>query len=156
MLEQFYGGKLMKSYAPDKRSLIILRIAITVSALALIAAAKIFIKIYALMMTLSIIFAAAALVLMLVYLPMYFSGLSYSATDTEISKCSGVFFKTVQSIKYSSIQYSTFVTTPFSRHTGLNFIIFYVYGGKFLLLFLKSSDAGEILKNSGSVYCRGE
>lgn len=146
----------MRSYAPDKRSLTVLRIAITVSALALIAAAKIFIKIYALMLTLSIIFAAAALALILAYLPKYFSALSYSATDKEIRKCSGVFFKTVQSIKYSSIQYSTFVTTPFSRHTGLNFIIFYVYGGKFLLLFLKSSDAGEILKSSGSVYCREE
>lgn len=146
----------MKSYTPDKRSLTFLRIGVTVSALALIAAAKIFIKIYALMLTLSIIFAAAALVLMLAYLPMYFSVLSYSATDTEIRKCSGVFFKTVQSIKYSSIQYSTFVTTPFSKHTGLNFIVFYVYGGKFLMLFLKSSDAAEILKRSGSVYCREE
>ena len=146
----------MKSYTPDKGSLNVLRAGIIIAALVLIAAVKIFIKIYALMLVLSIIIAAAAIIVTALYLPAYFANLSYCANDKEIKKCSGVFFRTAQSIKYSSIQYSTFITTPFSKYTGLNFIVFYVYGGRFLMLFLKSSDAAEILKSSGRVYCREE
>ena len=51
----------MKIYYPDRRSLTVLRVAVTAVALILIAAAKIFIKIYVLMLVLSIFFAAAKL-----------------------------------------------------------------------------------------------
>ncbi|MBQ8298229.1 MAG: PH domain-containing protein [Ruminococcus sp.] len=142
----------MKLYKPDRRGLASLRILVLASAILLIAAVRLFIKIYPLMLTLSIIFALTAVYLVFVYMPLYFSRLSYSSDGIEIKKTSGVFFRTNQSIKYSSVQYSTFVTTPFSGLTGLNFIIFYVYGGKCLLLFLRKSDAQEILKQSGCLY----
>jgi len=146
----------MKTYKPDKRSFTLLKVMVLSVSLLLIAAARIFIKIYILTLILSIVFASAALFVVFIYLPIYSSNLIYSADDKEIMKSSGVFFKTNQSIKYSSIQYSTSVSMPFSRFTGFNFIVFYVYGGKLILLFLSRSDAEEILKNSGCSYCREE
>lgn len=142
----------MKQYTPDKSSLTVLRAAAALSALLLMILTRIFIKIRILMLILTALFAGAALFLMFAYLPMYFNSLSYSADEIEIKKCSGVFFRTKQSIKYTSIQYCTAVTTPFSAYTGLNFIIFYVYGGRLILLFLKSPDIPEILKMSGTNY----
>lgn len=144
----------MKSYSPDKRSLTVLRIGATAAALILIAAVGIFIKIRVLRLVLSITFAAIGLIMIFFYLPMYFKRLSYCENGSEIKKTGGVFFKTSRSIKYSSIQYSTVITMPFSSHTGLNFIIFYVYGGKFLMLFLKKEDMQEILNSSGTLYGR--
>lgn len=144
----------MKYYKPDKTSLVLLKGIILAVAAVLIIAVRVFIKIYVLMIVLSIIFALTAVALAFVYLPLYFSHLSYQANDKEIKKSNGVFFRTHKSIKYSSIQYSSFITMPFSRFTGFNFIIFYVYGGKLLLLFLSKDDAEEILERSGCLYCR--
>ena len=146
----------MKIYYPDRRSLTVLRVAVTAVALILIAAAKIFIKIYVLMLVLSIFFAAAAVAVIAVYLPLYFSNLSYHADENGIKKCTGVFLKKSQAIKYSSVQYSTTVQTPFSRMTGLNFLVFYVYGGTFTMLFLRYNDMQEILEISGNYYSEVE
>ena len=87
---------------------------------------------------------------MFVYLPLYFSSIKYTATETEIMKSSGVFIKTHQSVRYSSVQYTSVISSPFSQYTGLNFIVFFVYGGQLRLLFLKQSDAQEILRFSCS------
>lgn len=141
----------MISYNPDRRSLTILQVAVIAAIIILIIAVRFFIKIYWLRMMLSIVFAVAALIADFIYLPLYFSNLRYCATNSEIKKCSGVLFKTSQTIKYSSIQYSTIITTPFSKYTGLNFAVFYVYGGKFLMLFLKSGDLQDIIKKSESI-----
>lgn len=144
----------MKSYKPDRRSLTTLKILVLAAAVLLIVMVRTFIKIYVLALILSIVFAAAAVIVVFAYLPHYFLNLSYCANESEIKKSSGVFFKASQSIKYSSIQYSTYISVPFSKFTGFNFIVFYVYGGRLILLFLKRSDADEILKNSGCLYCR--
>ncbi|MBQ6212768.1 MAG: PH domain-containing protein, partial [Ruminococcus sp.] len=93
---------------------------------------------------------------MFIHLPMYFSSIKYSATETEVSKSSGVFIKVHQSVRYSSIQYTTIISSPFSQYTGFNFIIFFVYGGQLRLLFLKQSDAQEIIKLSGSISVKGD
>ena len=66
---------------------------------------------------------------MFVYLPLYFSSLSFDTTENEITKHSGVYFRSHQSVLYSTVQYTTVVTTPLSQYTGLNFVIFFVYGG---------------------------
>jgi uncharacterized membrane protein YdbT with pleckstrin-like domain len=146
----------MKHYEPDKKSLATLKILILSVAVLLIVLSRLLIQIYVLMLVVSIIFALTAIIFAFLYLPMYFSHLSYCANENEIKKTSGVFFRTHQSIKFSSIQYSTYVTMPFSRFTGFNFIIFYVYGGRLFMLFLKKKDAEEILENSGCLYCREE
>lgn len=142
----------MKEFRPDNSSLHTLRLLIIMISAALMILIKIFIKIEILSFILIIASAVIGAAFALFYLPMYFSRLSYLAGDTEIKKESGVFFRKSQSVKYSSIQYSGFITMPFSRTTGFNFIIFYVYGGRQTLLFLKKKDAEEILRLSGCPY----
>lgn len=141
----------MKSYTPDMRSMNFLRAVTALLALGLIIAVRLLVPVYSLMLTLSIILAAAAVIAMFIYIPMYFFALSYTADKSEIRKKSGVLFKKNQSVKFSSVQYSTLVTTPFSEYTGLNFIVFYVYGGRIILMYLKKSDVNEILALCGSV-----
>lgn len=136
----------MKNYLPDKSCLFTLRILISAVAVVLIIAVKYFFTVDLLVMLISIIICAGAFFLMFAYLPMFLKSIKYTVTGTEISRSSGVIMKTHQSVRYSSIQYTNVITTPFSQYTGLNFIICFVYGGKIKLLFLNHSDAKEILE----------
>jgi membrane protein YdbS with pleckstrin-like domain len=129
---------------------------ITVATVAVLAAARYFIPLYNVVFAATIIVIFIACFEMFIHLPLYFSSISYTATETEIMKSSGVFFKVHQSIRYSSIQYTTVVTSPFSQYTGFNFIIFFVYGGQLRLLFLKQSDAKEIIRMSGGISVKGD
>ncbi len=133
-----------------------MRIMITALAVIIIAAARYFIPIEKIVFYATVIVILAACAEMFVHLPMYFNSISYTATDTEVMKSSGVFFKVHQSIRYSSIQYTTVVSSPFSQYTGFNFIIFFVYGGQLRLLFLKQSDAKEIIELSGGISVKGD
>ncbi len=139
----------MKHYRPDRKCLHALRLIISLITALLLAAVYYFITVRLLVVLLSAIIGSAAFFMMFAYLPLFISSIKYTATDTEILKTSGVFIKIHQSIKYSSIQYVTVVTTPLSQYTGLNFIIYFVYGGQLRLLFLDHEDAMEILQLSG-------
>lgn len=141
----------MKEYEPDKHCLTTMRILITAAVIIIISAVRYFVPFDRIVFFTEIIVIFAALAEMFVHLPLFFSSIKYSATDTEITKSSGVFIKIHQSVRYSSIQYTTVISSPFSHYTGLNFIIFFVYGGQLRLLFLKQSDAKEIIAMSGSV-----
>jgi membrane protein YdbS with pleckstrin-like domain len=129
---------------------------ITALAVVIIAAVRYFIPIDKIVFYSTLIVILTACVEMFVHLPMYFNSISYTATDTEVMKSSGVFFKVHQSIRYTSIQYTTVVSTPFSQYTGFNFIIFFVYGGQLRLLFLKQPDAKEIIELSGGISVKGD
>ena len=133
-----------------------MRIMITALAVVIIAAVRYFIPIDKIVFYSTLIVILTACVEMFVHLPMYFNSISYTATDTEVMKSSGVFFKVHQSIRYTSIQYTTVVSSPFSQYTGFNFIIFFVYGGQLRLLFLKQSDAKEIIELSGGISVKGD
>lgn len=146
----------MKQFYPDRHCLSTMRIMITAAAVAVLAAARYFITLYNIVFFTTVVVVFIACFEMFVHLPMYFSSISYTATDTEIMKSSGVFFKVHQSIRYSSIQYTTVVSSPFSQYTGFNFIIFFVYGGQLRLLFLKQSDAKEIIRMSGGISVKGD
>lgn len=140
----------MKHYYPDKCCLTTLRIIIIFSVIILIGLVRYFIPAKFLVLSITIAVAVIAFFVMFVYLPLYFSSIKYTATETEIMKSSGVFIKTHQSVRYSSVQYTSVISSPFSQYTGLNFIVFFVYGGQLRLLFLKQSDAQEILRFSCS------
>lgn len=142
----------MKIYKPDRSAASSLRIVILVMGIAVIAAMRFLIGSYTIALVLSVITALLTIFAAFIYIPVYFSRLIYLAGEKEIKKTSGVFFRSSKSIKYSAIQYSTSVTTPFSGLTGLNFVIFYVYGGKMVLLFLSRDDTLEILMKSGTFY----
>lgn len=146
----------MKQYVPDKNCLTTLRIIIIFAVIILLAAIKYFIPIKLLAFGISIFIAAAAFFSMFIYLPLFFSSIKYTATETEIMKSSGVFIKIHQSVRYSSIQYTTVISSPFSQYTGLNFIVFFVYGGQLRLMFLRQNDAQEILRLSGGVSGEGD
>lgn len=143
----------MKSYKPDRRSMNTLRAASAAAAIILITAFGLLIPIYSLMITLIAGAAAAAVIVIFVYLPMYFSSLSYTADEDEISKTSGAVFRKKQSVKLSSVQHYTLISTPLSERTGLNFIILYVYGGRIFMPYLSKADANEIIALS-EISCR--
>ena len=138
----------MKNYKPDKNCIMMVRIIITFVSFILLIAVKYFITVSVLVILVSTLVASLAFFIMFAYFPLFVKSIEYTATDKEIMKKSGVFIKVHQSIRYSSIQYSTVVTTPFSQYTGLNFIVFFVYGGQLRLLFLNHRDASEILEIS--------
>ena len=140
----------MKHYYPDKGCLTTLMIIIIFSVIILLGLVRYFIPAKFLVLSITIAVAVIAFFVMFVYLPLYFSSIKYTATETEIMKSSGVFIKTHQSVRYSSVQYTSVISSPFSQYTGLNFIVFFVYGGQLRLLFLKQSDAQEILRFSCS------
>ncbi len=139
----------MKSYIPDKNSLNILRGAAAILTTILIVALRFIIKPYVLVTVLSVILAFMAIILMFIYLPLYFSSLSYYLHEKEIVRISGVLFRKKQTIQITSVQYYTLISTPFSKSTGLNFIIFHVYGGRLTLMFLGRDDIREIIAFTG-------
>ena len=146
----------MKQYYPDRHCLSTLRILITAAAVLLLAAVRYFVPVDLVVFLSTIVVVFIACFEMFIHLPMYFASISYTATDTEVMKSSGVFFKVHQSIRYSSIQYTTVISSPLSQYTGFNFIIFFVYGGQLRLLFLKQADAKEIIEMSGGISVKGD
>ena len=146
----------MKQYAPDRHGLTTMRLLITAAAVIILAAVRYFIPVDKIVLISVIVVVSPASLEMFVHLPLYFASIKYTATSTEITKSSGVFIKVHQSVRYSSVQYTTVISSPFSYYTGLNFIIFFVYGGQLRLLFLKRSDAKEIVEMSGGVTLKGD
>ncbi len=139
----------MRHYKPDKNCITTLRIVVAFLTLLLIAIIRYFIPAYIIRLTASVSVVGISLLVMLVYLPLYFSTFSYTVTDKDIIRSSGVFIKHHQSAHFSAIQYSTVISTPFSSYTGLNFLILFLYGGQIRLPFLSRSDLNEILELSG-------
>lgn len=141
----------MRCYFPNKNCLIVLRISVLVAAIMLVTAIKIFIHIRTVYIIATATVSLIGIVIAFIYLPLYFLSVEYIATKSEIIKKSGVFFKMQQSVQFSSVQYSKLVCTPFSRYTGINILVFYVYGGKVRLMYLNKNDAREILSLSGCI-----
>lgn len=146
----------MRSFKPDKHALLTLRLAITLISLLILGAVRIYIPVNIVVLVFAIAIATIAIFFMFIYLPLYFSSLSFDTTETEITKHSGVYFHSHQSILYSTVQYTTVITTPFSQYTGLNFVVFFVYGGQLRLLFLKQEDALYIIRKTGTPVDKGE
>ncbi|WP_295075381.1 PH domain-containing protein [Ruminococcus sp.] len=146
----------MKQYAPDRRCLTTMRLIITAAAIIILAAVRYFVPVEKIVVITVAAVISVAFLEMFVHLPLYFSSIKYTATETEVTKSSGVFVKVHQSVRYSSIQYTTFISSYLSNYTGFNFIIFFVYGGQLRLLFLKKADAEEIVAMSGGVSTKGE
>lgn len=138
----------MKDYYPDKRSLWVIKLLTIPLVAAIWIAAGIFIP-FGIIIT--IVRAAAVIigvVLSFIYCPLLFRSLKYTVTDTEVKRSGGVFIKKYQSVRYSSVQYITTARSFLSQYTGLNFIVFFVYGGQLRLLFLSRDDADEIMASA--------
>ena len=142
----------MRHFYPDKKSMDILQIITAVAGLVIYMIINHFVPDEKIIMICGIFILTICIVIIFLYLPMYFANLKYTATDKEIIRTSGVIFKTNQSVRYSSIQYTSVIKTFLSGYTGFNFIIFFVFGGRCSLMFLSQKDTDEILKLSGSIY----
>lgn len=146
----------MKEYSPDKKGLSTLQLLIIMAASLISAAALLFIPILSVSYIVAFSISAIALFLAFIYFPMLFKTIKYLVTDNEIIRTSGVFIKSHQSIRFSAIQYYALISSPFSKHTGMNFIVFFVYGGQQRLIFLNKKDADEILAVSSANSSKGE
>lgn len=142
----------MRHFYPDKKSVRLLQIIISAIGFILFLTAKHYIHSKSTLLILGTIIVSLCIFIMFIYLPLYFSSLKYIVTDTEIIRTGGVFIKVHQSVLFSSIQYVTVIKTFLSGYTGFNFIIFFVFGGRFRLMFLSRNDIDEILRLSGTVY----
>lgn len=136
----------MKEYKTSKSCLTIIRIAIVASGALLIALCCFFLAfIPNIMYILNVLFFLATLFFAGIYCPIYFKNLKYFVADErKIIKVSGFFFKKRQIMMIDTIQYTTAVTTPFSRITGLNFFLLYAYGGIMTIMFLNKNDLEEL------------
>lgn len=141
----------MRHFYPDKRCINMLRTVISAVGIIIFAAVKYYVRTEKAVLIAGFIIAVICFAVMFIYLPLYFASLKYTATDKEIIRTSGVIIRFSQSVRYSSIQYTTVINTFLSRYTGLNFVIFFVFGGRFRLMFLSTEDMDDILRLSGSV-----
>lgn len=81
-----------------------------------------------------------------IYVPLYFKMVSFRVSNHILSKESGFFIKTNQTMKVSSIQYVTSIYIPLFRYIGFNFIIFNALGGYMIFNFLSKQDSIDILE----------
>lgn len=138
----------MKHYYADKTCLNILKILILSVTFILLAVTVYFLSfIPIVMILLCIIFLDAGFFTAIIYLPIYFKNLNYYVSNDRIIKESGFYFKKKQIIRIDKIQFTTSVSTPFSKLTGLNFIVLYAYGGMMTVMFLSDHDFAEFNYN---------
>ena len=134
----------MKKYYPSKCASNILRVIAIIILCVLIVTAWIYLSAYPIIMWAAIILFCVMFILFFILVPIYFSRTCYYFSANEISKQSGFFIESQQLIRVSSIQYFTRLATPFSKHTGFNFIKLNALGGFLVLPFLAKNDADEI------------
>lgn len=137
----------MKRYYADKTSLRLLRVVILgftglltfVLYLVLRGVPRLLLPVIWAVLALGISFAC-------VYLPLYFKNVLYYVSGTELVKHSGLFFRRRQTMRCSAVQYTTAIRTPFSKVTGLNFLVLHALGGQLILTFLSHKDLEDILR----------
>ncbi len=151
MFRTFFKEEHMKKFKPNKNALLTMRIIILAIALTLILLVRLYIPISVIVGIIAAVLGTASVFLIFVYLPLYFSSVCYDITDEMITRHGGAFMKSHKSVRISKIQYTTVITTPFSRYTSMNFVILFVYGGQLRMLFLDLDDAMEILKITGEI-----
>lgn len=138
----------MKKYFPDKKASFFLKLSVIIFAVFLVAVARFYIPVDFVVIIIALILLAIALFFDCVYIPLYFRALRYESDGQSITKHGGVILKYSKSVKYSSVQYTVTVSTPFSKHTGLNCAILFVYGGQLRMPFLSFEDYTEILNTA--------
>ncbi len=139
------GGVSMKKYIPDRNASGFLRLSVIILAILVVALARFYIPINSVVYAIAVVIVAITLFFVCIYIPMYFRSLRYESDGKSITKYGGVFIKYTKSVEFSSVQYTATVSTPFSKGTGLNFAILFVYGGRLKLSFLSYDDIREIL-----------
>lgn len=138
----------MKKYQADKNCMIFLRLLIISLMIILDILVYVYLQKYSIIMyilmglisILGIFFAS-------IYVPLYFRNVCFTVSNEIISKESGFFIRTNQTMKVSSVQYITTIYIPLFRYIGFNFIIFNALGGYMIFTFLNKHDSTEIYSN---------
>lgn len=91
--------------------------------------------------------AVTAAIYILIFLPVMYSRTIYSVDDKGVGMKTGILIKSSQYMRMDSIQYVLEITTPFSRWTGFNFLVFNGHGSSIAFIFLSQNDAREIAEN---------
>ena len=148
----------MKDYFPDKHCLLTLILLIILAeAIIWFASGRFIPEQFSILVTvIRIIAIAIGFIIGFIYFPLFFRTVRYTVTETEIIRTSGVFIKIYQSVQYSAIQYTTMISSPFSKISGFNFVVFFMFGGQLRLLFLARDDAEEIMKLATHFSRKGE
>ncbi len=91
--------------------------------------------------------AIAVLTLMftLIYIPLYFSLVKYTLTETELLSERGVIIRRKSAIRLSCVQSYTLYIPKRAFLSGLSVVLLNVYGGTLAVLFLKRSDIEELI-----------
>ncbi len=135
----------MKRYVPAKSALISIRFIMLILAAAITVISYIFLNNYTIIMWI-IIFVCwgTAILYGFIFIPIYFRNTVYNISETDIRKKTGMLFFSKQFMKMRSIQYISTIITPFSKLTGLNFIIVNAWGGRMVFCFLNREETLEI------------
>ena len=135
----------MKRYVPAKKALNSIRIIILILAVIVTALSYVFFNSHNIIMWIIICVCwGTAILYGIFFLPIYFKNTVYNIYDSDIRKKTGMIFFSKQNMKIRSIQYISTIITPFSRLTGLNFIIVNAWGGRMILCFLTRDEAMEL------------
>lgn len=138
-------NQTMKRYVPAKKALHSLRFIMTALAIAITAISYIFLNSHNIIMWIIISVCWGMVILYgIFFLPIYFRNTAYNISDSDLRKKTGMVFFSKQFMKMRSIQYISTIITPFSRFTGLNFIIVNAWGGKMVFCFLNRDEALDI------------
>lgn len=135
----------MRHYKPDKRCLRAIQIFIAFLGIFFTASIAYISSVSKIAAAAELIIIIAAAVTAALYLPLHFDSIKYTATDLEFTVTRGVFIKRKQTIKFSSIQYTTVINFPLSKLASFNSVIFFVYGGKLRISYLSVNDLREII-----------
>lgn len=137
----------MKHYYADKTCLNILKILILSVTFILLAVTVYFLSfIPIVMILLCIIFLGGRFFYSNNLSPIYFKTLIIMFQTIELLKKADFISKKANN-RIDKIQFTTSVSTPFSKLTGLNFIVLYAYGGMMTVMFLSDHDFAEFNYN---------
>lgn len=137
----------MKVYQADKNCMIFIRVLILLVMIGLDALAYIYLTNYKLIMYITMgVVSILGIFFASIYVPLYFKMVSFRVSKDVLSKESGFFIKTNQTMKVSSVQYVTTIYIPLFRYIGFNFIIFNALGGHMIFNFLSKQDSTDIIE----------
>lgn len=90
------------------------------------------------------VFILAAAVFFIIYIPISLKKMHIIINDIEAVFKSGIIILSEKRMRINKIELAYIIRTPFSKYTGLNFVVLCVYGKSLVLPFLCLSDSQEI------------
>lgn len=82
---------------------------------------------------------------LMIYIPLLLRSIKFFVSDELVCVSLGVILRSERRMKADRIEISYIMKTPFSKFTGLNFLVLCTYGKKMMLPFIDINDAREII-----------